>query len=80
MLSPTVSAPRIKARCEIDLSPGTRLRPCKEPPRRAVKGVETAKSTGATLITGPSYHAPRGASSRRAGASALLTGALQLAK
>ena len=37
-VSPTVSAPRIRARCEIDLSPGTRTRPRSGPCRRAVSG------------------------------------------
>ena len=35
---PTASAPRISARCEIDLSPGTRTRPWSGAPRRAVSG------------------------------------------
>ena len=36
--APTASAPRIRARCEIDLSPGTRTRPSSGAPRRAVSG------------------------------------------
>src|SRR6516164_1762109 len=37
-VSPTVSAPKMRARCEIDLSPGTRARPLRAPARRAVSG------------------------------------------
>src|ERR1035441_3433102 len=70
VLSPTVSAPRIRARCEIDLSPGTRVRPCKGPPRRAVSGVKLAGFTGAILNKlGRPSRRPRGASSRRSGRS-----------
>src|SRR5450631_832537 len=68
VLSPTVNAPRIRARCEIDLSPGTRVRPCKGPPRRAVSGIKLAGFTGAILNEPrrPTTR-PRGASSRRSG-------------
>ena len=38
-VSPTVSAPRMSARCEIDLSPGTRTRPFRPGERRAASGV-----------------------------------------
>ena len=38
-VSPTASRPRISARCEIDLSPGTRTRPVRPALRRAVSGV-----------------------------------------
>ena len=37
-VSPTASAPRIRERSEIDLSPGTRTRPFSAPERRAVSG------------------------------------------
>ena len=37
-VSPTASAPRISARCEIDLSPGTRDAARQRPERRAVSG------------------------------------------
>ena len=38
-VSPTVRAPRMSARCEIDLSPGTRTRPLRAGERRAESGV-----------------------------------------
>ena len=38
IVSPTVSSPRINARCEIDLSPGGRKRPPNGPLRQAVSG------------------------------------------
>src|SRR5262249_9778585 len=44
-VSPTVSAPKMRARCEMDLSPGTRARPLRAPARRAVSGDLAAWST-----------------------------------
>src|SRR6185437_9477351 len=38
-VSPTASAPRINARCEIDLSPGTRAFPVNGPLARASSGI-----------------------------------------
>ena len=36
-VSPTLSRPKMNARCEMDLSPGTRMRPASAPPRRALR-------------------------------------------
>ena len=83
-VSPTVIAPKISARCEIDLSPGTRMRPCRGPPRRAVSGVGAGAFTGNFPgICAPSYHAAGDAVIRACpvqGAFPLLTAAPQLAK
>src|SRR5258708_26074833 len=61
-VSPTVSAPKISARCEIDLSPGTRARPLRAPARRAVSGDLAAWSTDwlgfAQASTGPKGRHP----------------------
>ena len=46
-VSPTAVAPNIKARCEIDLSPGTSTLPLRAPQRRLCKG------RGAGLFKGP---------------------------
>ena len=51
-VSPTASAPKIKARCEIDLSPGTRTRPASGRERRAVSGDGAAWLKFATLRRG----------------------------
>src|SRR5262245_5042068 len=61
-VSPTVSAPKMRARCEIDLSPGTRARPLRAPARRAVSGDLAAWSTcEARLGAGPlSSMGPKG--------------------
>src|SRR6185312_16005604 len=56
-VSPTESAPRIKARCEIDLSPGTRTLPARGPLELACNGkglaewVKIVSSTPAAGIT-----------------------------
>jgi hypothetical protein len=81
-LSPTASAPKIKARCEIDLSPGTRTVPVRAPLERASNGVggsewvkivssaPVARNTRATLRHAVVYLSRK----------ALLTAAAQLAK
>ena len=69
-VSPTASAPMIRARCEIDLSPGTRTRPFKGPWRRAVR-------VGGSARIGKES-SPRPLS--RAPGNPLLTGAPRLAK
>src|SRR5262245_54812023 len=68
VVSPTVSAPRIRTRCEIDLSPGTRARPCKGPPLRDVNGVISAGCNGRypQELRPPTTHL-RAPSSRRFG-------------
>ena len=86
-VSPTESAPRIKARCEIDLSPGTRRRPRSGPWRRAVSGAGAA-CIGKILYHGPPRRVPircsPGLPTRRANERAvgdpLLTAASRLAK
>src|SRR5215470_11782555 len=52
-VSPTASAPRISARIEMDLSPGTWARPVRGPPRRAVSGVGSGCIAGAGGMTQP---------------------------
>src|SRR5262249_28472961 len=53
-VSPTASAPKIRARFEIDLSPGTRTRPLSAPARRAVSGAGVACDTGNNPTDGSS--------------------------
>src|SRR6185295_1083407 len=43
LVSPTESAPRMRARCEIDLSPGTRTFPVSGPLERDFSGVGVAE-------------------------------------
>src|SRR5262249_22930327 len=52
-VSPTASAPRIRARMEMDLSPGTWARPVRGPPRRAVSGSGCIAGAGSTGMTQP---------------------------
>src|SRR5262245_13171905 len=81
-VSPTVSAPKMRARCEIDLSPGTRARPLRAPARRAVSGDLAAWSTGdlglARALSSmgpkgrhPGRHHPGAGRARRMGAKRL---------
>ncbi len=44
---PLASAPSMRARCEIDLSPGTRIRPVKAFDLKALRGLELACGTSA---------------------------------
>src|ERR1700716_1205784 len=79
---PTESAPRIRARCEIDLSPGTRTVPVRGPLARASSGVgaglewvKIVSSAGAAVS-----HGPHGVTRPSNACKALLTAAPQLAK
>ena len=92
-VGPTASAPRMSARCEIDLSPGTRTRPRQRPaaPRRSGQswrectliqgplGVALAASGGAVItVPGASRQLPKcGQKAERIG---LLTAAVRNAK
>ncbi len=57
-VSPTASAPNISARCEIDLSPGTRTRPFSGPARRAVRELRSVRMFGWRAL----YHERRATS------------------
>ena len=83
---PTESAPRIRARCEIDLSPGTRTLPVRAPLERASSGVgrSASRSEWVKIVSSRArgrYHIGNAASRRRQmRAKPLLTAARQLAK
>ena len=89
-VAPTASAPRISARCEIDLSPGTRTRPLSGPSRRAVSGAGSLcigiKSSRRRLSRAAARRHPTHSPLRERGqsrpiaADPLLTGARRLAK
>ena len=87
-VSPDRQRAKYQARCEIDLSPGTRTEPASGPARRAVKGDEAAllKATSGSKARPPStrghgrHHGHGGVQGFRPAPSALLTGPLQLAK
>ena len=70
-VSPTASAPKISARCEIDLSPGTRTRPLSGPARRAAAEMAaawfTATSAGQAVLACEASGRHGRASSGRAG-------------
>ena len=68
VVSPTVSAPRIRARCEIDLSPGTRTRPGK----RAAAARRSAASRRDGWFTGGILGYRRAVPSTRRAAGAVI--------
>ncbi len=86
-VSPTVSAPKISARCEMDLSPGTRTRPESGRPGWAVSGDGAAAFTLMRSNKGPAVLAcvlaarhPSGRKALHKAVWPLLTGPPQLAK